>query len=491
MNWRFLIVFFILIFLTQCKLKEKNDISVKPEKIENIAEKVAAKENLRVGTLKIGNHKEENRLLASYPITAYNFINTNEERFALDFINQFKSEFGTASNKNPEFITGIDFIQNFKIPFQSENFITFLYTRFASTGGDYNTVQSATIYDLNEKKKLTIENIFKDFESFKKFAIKVQQIAKDSLTQRLENQKNLHPEEKNQLLEDIESQVTEGTKALEKNYNSLYFTPDNQWHVIFDPNQIAPRLLGRLELQFKNEEIQAYLKPSLVEKITQTPLPIRLKSLKFEAPKANDSIDCSKENCVALTFDNGPTQFTEQLLDTLKSYNAQATFFVIGQNAEHQPDLLRRIINEDHLIGNQSFNHKDFTRISAKEIKSELNASDDLIEEITGYRPEFFRFPYGAYTPEVLKIIEKPVISYTLDSKDWKNKNVDSLVNTLSHPPKNGIILVHDINATTVKALAKALQNYRENGTRVVSLKKLLAHQKLRKNQLYFSGEKK
>lgn len=492
MNWRFLIISCSLFFFMHCKPKEKNTLVSQAPKMEKTDSKtITNKDFLRIGTLKIGTQKEENQLIASYPVTAYDFINSSEEKYTLDFINEFKSEFGETGNKNPNLIAGVNFIQNFQIPFRSQNFITFLYTRFASTGGAYNAVQSVAIYDLEEKKKLMIENIFKDFESFKKFAVDVQVVAKDSLFRRLENQKNISIEEKNQLSKEIEAQLVEGTKALQKNFSSFYFTPDNQWHIIFAPHQIAPGTLGQLQLEFSPEQVEPYLNPELIEKIKNTPLPIRLNNLKFEATQVKDSIDCSIEgNCIALTFDDGPSQFTEQLLDTLKNYNAKATFFVIGQNAQHQPDILRRIINEGHLIGNHSFNHKDFSRISNEEIKLEVSQTDEIIQKITGYQPEFFRFPFNLYRPEILNLIHKPIISYTLDTKDWKNRNIDSLTNTLSQPPSNSIILAHDINSTTPQAVGRALQKYKEKGIHVVSLKHLLAHQKLKKHQIYFSGKK-
>ena len=110
------------------------------------------------------------------------------------------------------------------------------------------------------------------------------------------------------------------------------------------------------------------------------------------------------EKAIALTFDDGPSDYTEELLDGLKMYNAKASFFVIGEKAEKNPDVVKRASREGHLIGNHTYEHLRMPFNSIEECEASIGKTFNIIENITGERSLFLRAPYGCYFLSVEKI---------------------------------------------------------------------------------------
>lgn len=191
---------------------------------------------------------------------------------------------------------------------------------------------------------------------------------------------------------------------------------------------------------------------------------------------------------VALTFDDGPHgEYTGQILDILKKYNAKATFFVVGKNAKRYPDLVKREYDEEHEIGNHTFSHPSLKGISSQKTSQEIESTQDIIYEITKTKPTIFRAPGGIYDQNVLDILEKyqlkPVLwSWRQDTKDWSKPSVDYIVNTVVNNLRDGdIILFHDFNVSpspTPKALEIILPKLIEKGYSFVTVSELMQMKK-------------
>lgn len=134
----------------------------------------------------------------------------------------------------------------------------------------------------------------------------------------------------------------------------------------------------------------------------------------------------TEEKLIALTFDDGPhSTYTPQILDILAKYNAKATFFVIGEHAKKSPDIIKRQVQEGHEIANHSYTHNNARLKEGDALKEELKQTDDIIHEITGMRPTFYR-PVGGYYNDL--IINTSVHegyrvimwSWHQDTEDWK-----------------------------------------------------------------------
>ncbi|KAB3531041.1 LysM peptidoglycan-binding domain-containing protein [Alkaliphilus pronyensis] len=191
------------------------------------------------------------------------------------------------------------------------------------------------------------------------------------------------------------------------------------------------------------------------------------------------------ERRIALTFDDGPNvTYTNQVLDTLKKYDVPATFFIMGSRAERFPNIVNRVVSEGHTIGNHTWNHPDLRKSSNEAITDQIETTEDILFEITGLRTTLMRPPYGAISANVvenLKAKEYKIINWSVDSVDWRDKNVDQIIiNTLKDVSNNDIVLFHDASGdgvsmqTTVDSLPELIETLKLNGYTFVTVDELL-----------------
>ena len=195
------------------------------------------------------------------------------------------------------------------------------------------------------------------------------------------------------------------------------------------------------------------------------------------------------EHQVALTFDDGPDpEWTPQILDILKAANVKAAFFVVGKNAENYPGLVRRIVEEGHEIGNHTYYHPNLALCWPEHIRLELNATQLLIESITGRATTLFRPPYAADTSptqlseltplQIAQDLDYLVVLENIDPQDWAKPGADIILQRIKQQRRDGsIILLHDAGgdrSQTVEALPRILDWLHTRGDTVVSLSTLL-----------------
>ena len=195
------------------------------------------------------------------------------------------------------------------------------------------------------------------------------------------------------------------------------------------------------------------------------------------------------EHQVVITFDDGPDpRWTPKILDILKAANVKAAFFLVGVNAERYPGLVRRIVNEGHEIGNHTYYHPNLALCWPEHIRLELNATQLLLETITGRATTLFRPPYGADTSPTqlseltpLKIAEDLnylVVLESIDPQDWAKPGADIILRRIKQQRHDGsVILLHDAGgdrSQTVKALPRILDWLHTRGDTVVPLSTLL-----------------
>ena len=195
------------------------------------------------------------------------------------------------------------------------------------------------------------------------------------------------------------------------------------------------------------------------------------------------------EHQVALTFDDGPDpQWTPQILDILKKANAKAAFFLVGVNAEKYPALVRRIVDEGHEIGNHTYYHPNLALTWPEHVRLELNATQLLIEAITGRATTLFRPPYAADTQpsqmselmplQIAQELSYLVVLENIDPQDWAKPGADIILQRVKQQRRDGsIILLHDAGgdrSQTVAALPKILDWLHARGDTIVSVSTLL-----------------
>ena len=196
------------------------------------------------------------------------------------------------------------------------------------------------------------------------------------------------------------------------------------------------------------------------------------------------------EHQVTLTFDDGPDpEWTPQILDILKSANVKAAFFIVGTNAEHYPNLVRRIVAEGHEIGNHTYYHPNLALCWPEHIRLELNATQLLLETITGRATTLFRPPYAADTSpsqlseltplQIAQDLNYLVVLENIDPQDWARPGSDIILQRIKQQRRDGnIILLHDgggNRSQTVEALPRILDWLHTRGDTVVPVSALLA----------------
>lgn len=179
---------------------------------------------------------------------------------------------------------------------------------------------------------------------------------------------------------------------------------------------------------------------------------------------------------VALTFDDGPSKkYTASILDALKEYNASATFFVLGSNAENAPELLQRMVLEGNEIGNHTFSHKQLTTLSEAGIEEEISETKECIYQITHTYPQVLRPPYGSKNETVVKCAnDTRVVTWTLDTRDWKDRDAKVIVERIMKDVKDGdIILMHDLYASSAQAAKIVIPKLQDAGYQLVTVSQL------------------
>ncbi len=178
---------------------------------------------------------------------------------------------------------------------------------------------------------------------------------------------------------------------------------------------------------------------------------------------------------IALTFDDGPGDYTMELLQVLEEYDAAATFFMQGVNIqENDRETLLKMVEIGCELGNHSTYHPDLTTLTASEIEREINITSAKIEELAGTSPTVFRPPYGAWDSEVKETVGFPIILWNVDTLDWKtNSSEVVLEHVLSAADDGDIILMHDTKAWSVAAMIEAVPTLIERGYQLVTISEL------------------
>jgi len=181
---------------------------------------------------------------------------------------------------------------------------------------------------------------------------------------------------------------------------------------------------------------------------------------------------------LALTFDDGPHHsVTPFLLDALYERGVPATFFLIGHYAYRHPNIVERIHNEGHLIGNHSFSHGNFTRISLDDVYVEIAATNAILYNITGQTPTLLRPPYGAHNEDVLQIakyFDLAISLWSVDPRDWYHEDAYAVFeHIISHYRENSVILLHDIYESSAVAAIMAVDYFLEKGYIFVTVDEL------------------
>ena len=187
----------------------------------------------------------------------------------------------------------------------------------------------------------------------------------------------------------------------------------------------------------------------------------------------NDN-DYEGKKYIAFTYDDGPSEYTSDLLKTLEANKSSATFFMIGNRINNFEETVKEIYKSNSEMGTHTYSHKDLSAITEKDIKEEINTSNVIYYNITGENYKYIRPPYGKYN-KAINDYNMKVILWNIDPKDWLVKDSNIIYNNVIKNACDGcIVLMHDIYPETIEATKKLIPELNEKGYEVVSISKLL-----------------
>lgn len=196
--------------------------------------------------------------------------------------------------------------------------------------------------------------------------------------------------------------------------------------------------------------------------------------------QSSSAIDPAKP-IVALTFDDGPSHYTEEILETLKKHEVCATFFILGNKVEDYKEVLKKSIEYQNELGNHSYNHKWLSRLPVNSLKDQIEKTQQILQETLSYQPKYLRPTYGSVNDRIRKNTELKIVLWTVDTKDWKIKSIDRIVQKATTNIEDGdIILMHDIFERSAKALEKIIPTLKEQGFQFVTISELEEIKKIR-----------
>lgn len=193
----------------------------------------------------------------------------------------------------------------------------------------------------------------------------------------------------------------------------------------------------------------------------------------------------TSEKLIAITFDDGPNPFfTPQVLDIFSEVDGKATFFMIGEQIEKCPELVKKVFALGHEIGNHTYTHPKLSQLSCEDCFGEIERTKILIEELVGHKPVVFRPPYLDFNDETVFVLNQmgyPMIgALNMEAKDWEMPGVDFILEKTRYCVKNGSILIfHDgygDRSQTVEAVRILVSELTSQGYKLVTISELLNH---------------
>jgi len=463
---RFFVIFFAFVLMSSCS-KDKNEYSTKhtkqgiqqgsaidiPKDMANVLlNNDHAHNNIKIKS-KV-NYDSVHKYSVSYPHYGIEKIDEAIVHFINEVIKEYKNDIKL--NDTPSNELNIDF----NIFHLSKQTSSIAFTVYQYTGGSNGNEMIHTFtFDLVEKKVLDLGDLFKKDSHYLK------RISDLSFRELLK-----HPNLDKESYKIITRPDVETFQhfVLTEEYLTFYI----------DKYQVSGGYSGPQVIKISKDLLNDILKDEYKVKSTNKSL-LKNENNMIEPiatlPPPKTSIDYKKK-VIALTFDDGPTKgVTDLILKELKRYNGHATFFVLGNRVNYHSALLKQINKEGHQIGNHSWNHPQFTRLTDQQIKFQINKTQSEIRKIVGKSPTHLRPPYGAMNSKVRKASTLKIALWDVDSLDWKYRDKVKIESVFwknkSLDGKN--VLFHDLYKPSAHATIDIIRKLHKQGYQFVTVSEL------------------
>lgn len=433
-------------------ISNRDDTSLKSELVSTDYEGIT----FRVNKEESNTHN----IHVMYPITPNDKINKDAEVTIDDYISSFRNKLADRSSRNSKVwdlnITG-------DIDYHTDRIINFVYNVKQYTG-DVDNIEVNRLYDIQSGDRVRISDLFKD-DSYLK-------VLSD------ESRKQLPATLGTNYLEEL---AKKGTTADSLNFSSFELNDQESFTVVFEPGQVAPVEVGIVKIKIKmailsnnlNDNTKGWLKKVAEAINTQAKKDQSLAQKALSAPvqSPTGNTDCSIVKCLAITFDDGPGRYGNELLDLLDKHNVKASFFYIGRQVAGYSSEVKRAHNSGHDIGNHTWDHANMKHQTNLQLQKEVEATSQAIMQATGVRPILLRPPYGAYNEDQVGLLKMPFILWNVDPDDWRDKDANTIYDRVMSAAGDGkVVLSHEIYPTTIEAYRRAIPDLLGQGYRLVTI---------------------
>lgn len=192
-------------------------------------------------------------------------------------------------------------------------------------------------------------------------------------------------------------------------------------------------------------------------------------------PYQRDLTQFKDKKLIAFTFDDGPSSYTEVLLNGLNKYNAKVTFFTLGSRVNYYGEILKRAYQEGNQIGSHTYSHNNLINLNYNQISSEINNANYAIRELIGVDSTVFRPPYGNVNNSVKMNVNVPIIMWNVDTLDWQYRDKETVKNNIISSVEDGdIILLHDLYLSSVEGALLAMDELYKQGFAFVTIDEMM-----------------
>ena len=235
-----------------------------------------------------------------------------------------------------------------------------------------------------------------------------------------------------------------------------------------------PEAMGMQLIELPYAQVEPYLRIPMPQQIVQPHLTPRPGT----AQPGTRVIDPSRP-VVALTFDDGPSEYTEGILELLTAYDGAATFCVVGNRVSNYEDQIRAIAAQGSEIATHTWSHKKLTTLSASEMERQIMQAVESVQKIVDVPVRFIRPPYGSVNDDVRAVARRlgmPIAEWSIDTEDWRTLSARKTEKAILDNVKNGsIVLMHDIHAPTAEAMKRVIPELSRRGYQLVTLSELFS----------------
>lgn len=269
-------------------------------------------------------------------------------------------------------------------------------------------------------------------------------------------------------------------REVQKETTNLNINIDNFEKLIFDENYIY------IYLNNDNDIIKIDIPIHDTEFLLDTNFSYKLNNSNTYQ-NINSKIINPYEKVVAFTFDDGPSKYTEAIVDLLEDNDANGTFFVLGNKVKYYSDIINKSISNGNEIGNHSYNHKSLNNLSKEDFLYQINTTQDIIYEISGYTPKYLRPTYGNTNSKLKQYTSLEIVLWNVDPEDWKYKNSKTIAKRVLDKVKDeSVVLMHDTKERTVNALKIIIPELKSQGYQFVTISQLKEIQEIREKIGYY-----